>query len=255
MNLIFQKGLGLLNLLLLLGALSAVLLAAEGRTVHWSYEGRTGPAHWGDLSPENAQCKIGNNQSPIDIGNTIKSDLQSIGFHYTPSAVKVINNGHTIQVNLARGGTISLGDKSYTLQQFHFNAPSEHTINGTHSDMEVHLVHKSEDGQIAVLGVLMNLGAAQDVVRTIWDRISKTEGREVALDGIQVDANQLLPADRSYYYYMGSLTTPPCSEGVSWYLLKTPVEVSADQLTKFKGLFRDNARPVQPLNERVIKEW
>ncbi len=219
----------------------------------WSYEGETGPSHWGDLSPEFIACKDGKRQSPVNIIGAVKADLEDITFDYSASQLKIINNGHTIQVNYDPGSSITVGGKTYELLQFHFHSPSEHTVDGKPYDMVAHLVHKSSDGQLAVVAVFMTKGVQNGFLQTIWDNLPAEEGIEEAVPGVKIDINDLLPADRTYYTYPGSLTTPPCSEIVSWYVLKTPVEVSVAQVSKFVSIFNKNVRPVQLLSGRVIK--
>ncbi len=221
--------------------------------VHWTYEGQTGPEHWGDLSPEFAACKEGKRQSPVDITGVVTADLEDISFDYKASPLKIINNGHTIQVNYAKGSSITIGGKKYDLLQFHFHSPSEHTVNGKHYDMVAHLVHKSNDGQLAVVAVFMKKAGQNDFIRTLWSNLPSEEGHEKTVSSVKINVKDLLPANKSYYSYHGSLTTPPCSETVSWYILKTPVEVSGSQVSTFTSLFKKDIRPVQALNGRVIK--
>jgi len=222
--------------------------------VHWGYEGDTGPEHWGDLSEEFKMCKIGKSQSPVDISGTVKESLPPIEFHYRSSPLEIINNGHTIQVNYEEGSYVKINGKKYNLLQFHFHAPSEHTVNGKHFDMEAHLVHKSDDGKLAVIGVFMKEGAKNNFIQTLWDNIPDKVGAEKSMKHIKINAMDLLPENRAYYKYSGSLTTPPCTEGVDWNIMVTPVKLSRDQIDKFRTFYKMNARPTQPLHGRVIKE-
>jgi carbonic anhydrase len=226
-------------------------LAGGGKT-HWGYTGHTGPAHWGELAAEYALCKTGKQQSPINIASPRPAKLPAIEFHYQPSMLEVINNGHTIQVNYAPGSYIVANGKRYDLLQFHFHTPSEHEINGKPADMVAHLVHKAKDGQLGVVGVLMNRGQANPELVKIQDNMPTQHGERKAAP-IKIDAAQLLPGDRSYYQYPGSLTTPPCSEGVNWMVLKTASPASASQVAAFTAVLHKNARPVQPLNGREIR--
>ena len=174
-------------------------------------------------------------------------------FNYRPSNFRVIDNGHTVQVNVAVGNTIEVTGKRYELVQFHFHRPSEERINGKPFDMVVHLVHKGVEGKLAVIAVLLDRGSAQPVVQNVWNNLPLEKGDEVMAKG-QIDLMALLPTDRRYFTYMGSLTTPPCSEGVLWMVMKTPVEISAEQLSIFSRLYPMNARPIQSASGRIIKE-
>jgi carbonic anhydrase len=227
--------------------------AGHAADAHWGYDGEAGPAAWGALKPEFSTCASGARQSPIDISDGIKVELDAVQFDYRPSNFRVIDNGHTVQVNVAVGNTIEVTGKRYELIQFHFHRPSEERINGKPFDMVVHLVHKSVEGKLAVVAVLLDRGSAQPVVQTIWNNLPLEKGDEVMAKG-QIDLMALLPTDRRYYTYMGSLTTPPCSEGVLWMVMKTPVEISPEQLRIFSRLYPMNARPIQSASGRVIKE-
>jgi carbonic anhydrase len=220
---------------------------------HWGYEGRGGPQAWARLNPEFSQCASGKRQSPIDIRDGIALELEPVSFDYKPSNFGVIDNGHTVQVNVAPGNAIEVMGRRYELQQFHFHRPSEERINGRQFEMNAHLVHKDANGRLAVVAVLLERGAAQPLLQTVWNNLP-LEKHEEAAARAQIDLNQLLPTDRRYYTYMGSLTTPPCSENVLWMVLKQPVQISPEQLRLFSHLFPLNARPVQPLNGRVVRD-
>ena len=219
----------------------------------WAYDGAHGPSHWGELTPENAACGRGQRQSPIDITDGIKVELDAVQFDYRPSGFRVVDNGHTVQVNVAPGNTIEVLGRRYELVQFHFHRPSEERIDGKPFDMVVHLLHKSADGRLAMIAVLLERGSAQAVVQSVWNNLPLEKGDEVAAKG-QIDLAELLPSDRRYYTYMGSLTTPPCSEGVLWMVMKAPVQISPEQLAIFARLYPMNARPIQPQHGRLIKE-
>lgn len=221
--------------------------------IHWGYEGEIGPEHWGELSDEYALCSSGLAQSPIDIAQTVPEDLLNIAFNYKPSNLNIVNNGHTIQANCAEGSGIEVDGVRYELLQFHFHAPSEHTINGQFSDMELHLVHKSADGNLAVVGVMLNKGAENAAFAPVFDNMPAVVDEENNPDAL-VNTEDLLPEDGLTYRYIGSLTTPPCSENVRWYVMKTPVEVSEAQVAAFEAIFHNNNRPVQPLNDREVVE-
>lgn len=222
------------------------------QSVHWSYNGEVDPSHWGDLNAEFAVCKTGKQQSPVDIQTSQQVDLPSIQFSYKDTAFKVINNGHAIEVEYEPGSSITIDGNRYELNQFHFHAPSEHTVNGKAYPLEAHLVHKSKDGKIAVVGVFMEEGKPNDFIETLWAHLPKQE-QEKIVSGVKINASALPPNNKSYYHYFGSLTTPPCTEGVNWNILKTPIQVSQEQIEKFTTVYRGNARPVQPLNQRVIE--
>jgi carbonic anhydrase len=219
---------------------------------HWSYEGATGPAHWADLKPDYSICKTGQEQSPIDIVNPVAEKLPPIEFHYLHSPLKLIDNGHTVQVNYAPGSYITVSEKRYELVQFHYHHPSEEAINGKHYDLVIHLVHKDAEGHLAVVAVLFNEGASNAGIKAVVEHIPTVKEKEIAA-GATVDATSLLPQTRSYYTFRGSLTTPPCSEGVTWFVLQTPSTLSNSELQTLLRLYAHNARPVQPVNARKVK--
>lgn len=227
---------------------SLPLTAAE---VHWSYEGEAGPEHWGDLAPEFHLCKDGKQQSGIDIpGVTGVEDLANIRFRYNEVPLAIKNNGHTVQVNYAAGSSATIDGDVYELLQFHFHTPSEHKKRGQSYPMELHLVHRNGAGQLAVVGVFMKEGHFNPAIQKIWDSMPQTEGEVEVADVIDADA--VLPRNHEFFRYAGSLTTPPCSEGVKWSVMKYPIEVSSAQIARFKALFPLNARPTQPLNGRPV---
>lgn len=227
--------------------------AVQHAQIHWDYEGAGGPENWAKLDQKNKTCAIGERQSPIDIKEGIKVDLEPIKFNYRPSTFRIVDNGHTIQVEVGES-SISLTGKTYELVQFHFHRPSEEKVNGQRFDMVVHLVHKSDDGQLAVVAVLLERGSENAFIQTLWNNMPLEKNLPVAPPTAMVDLNTLLPSARNYYTYMGSLTTPPCSEGVLWLVMKQPVQVSPDQINIFSRLYKNNARPIQPAGGRLIKE-
>ena len=231
----------------------AALPGKAGHATHWSYGGLGGPQSWGKLKPEFSQCAVGQRQSPIDIRDGMALDLEPVQFDYQPSGFSVIDNGHTVQVNVAPGNSIEVNGKRYALVQFHFHRPSEERINGRQFEMNVHLVHKDAEGRLAVVAVLLERGAAQPLLQTVWNNLPLEKNEEFAAR-TPIDLNQLLPADRRYYTYMGSLTTPPCSEGVLWLVMQQPVPVSAQQIDIFSRLYPMNARPIQQAAGRMIKQ-
>ena len=223
--------------------------------VHWGYQGEGAPANWGELKPEFALCAKGLTQSPIDIAKTYKTKLDKIEFAYKETPLKIINNGHSVQVNYDPGSFVTIDGQKFELVQFHFHAPSEHTVKGAFYDMELHLVHKNDRGELAVVGVFMKKGKDNKVIQVLWDNLPKELNKENAVDGLSVNVSGLLPKDTNYYHYYGSLTTPPCSEGVNWSVVKTPIEVSEAQIEQFrKALGFDNNRPVLPVNKRFVLE-
>jgi carbonic anhydrase len=230
-------------------------LHAEGEH-HWSYRGSTGPAKWATLESEYTACGLGKMQSPIDIhdADAKKSDLPAIAFDYKSSPLKIIDNGHTVQVNYAPGSFITVQGKQYELVQFHFHKPSEEKINGKASDMVAHRVHRDRDGNLAVVAVLLKTGGSSSLIQTLWKNVPKEKGKEREVPGVEVNAADLLPANKAAYYtFTGSLTTPPCSEGVTWFVLKAPTSISKDELERFAHLYPMNARPTQPVNGREIR--
>lgn len=223
--------------------------AAEG--AHWSYEGEAGPAKWGDLDAANKVCSIGSQQSPIDIGATVKSQLPPLKLGWAKTADTIVNNGHTIQLNFAEGSTLKLGDTTYKLLQVHFHRPSEHLIGGKNFPMEAHFVHRAESGALAVVGVLLAEGKANPAFSKIVATMPAKEGPAAKADAA-INPNALLPAKLSYYRYEGSLTTPPCSEVVDWLLLTTPMQVATSDVAAFAKLYPMNARPAQKDNRRFV---
>jgi carbonic anhydrase len=246
------KNISKLSIALLVAATFCCATRIQADDGHWSYEGSDGPAEWGELDDAFAACKLGTFQSPIDIHDAKAADLPTIAFDYRPAPLKVIDNGHTIQVNYAPGSSIDVGGTRYSLVQFHFHKPSEERIDGESHAMVAHLVHKGDDGKLAVVAVLLDPGGANAVIDAIWANMPSEKGKEVAVEST-IDAASLLPVDKGYYTFQGSLTTPPCSEEVRWFVLKTPVTVSEDEIAAFGKLYPMNARPTQPLNGRTIE--
>ena len=220
-------------------------------SAEWSYAGATGPEHWGDLSTEYALAKTGKQQSPVNMADAETKSLPSIKFDYKPAKIDLVYNGHTIEEVEAAGSSITVGDKRFELKQFHFHSPSEHTIDGKHTALEMHLVHKSRDGSIAVVAVMLEQGPENQALDKIWNYLPTEKNRELKY-AETIDAATLLPTNRGYYHYMGSFTTPPCSEGVFWYVLKPPIEISPAQINRFQAIISGNNRPIQPLNGREI---
>ena len=226
---------------------------AHNPHAHWSYEGDTGPAAWGQMRADYALCSSGTRQSPIDIRDGIKVEQEPIVFDYKPTYFRIVDNGHTIQVNYGEGSRLSVMGRTYELVQFHFHRPSEERIDGRNFDMVVHLVHKDLDGRLAVVAVMLERGAASAFMQTLWNNLP-LEKNEEYLARAAINASDILPARREYYSYMGSLTTPPCTEGVLWLVMKNPSQLSEEQIAVFSRFYRNNARPIQPQNARIIKE-
>lgn len=224
---------------------------AEGG--HWTYKDHGGPSEWGSLSADFATCKTGKLQSPIDIRGAKAADLPAIRFDYKPSALKIIDNGHTIQVNYAPGSSIDVGGARYELVQFHFHRPSEEKIDGKSFPMVAHLVHKNSAGKLAVVAVLLDKGGASETIDSLWKNIPREKEKETAVANTTLDVTKLLPENRDYYTFQGSLTTPPCGEGVTWLVLKSPLKIADAQIAAFGKIYPLNARPVQPLNGRTIQ--
>lgn len=206
----------------------------------------------GELAPEYATCSAGKNQSPINLTGMVEGDLPALKVNYKAGGNEVLNNGHTIQVNYAPGSTMTVGNRSFELKQFHFHSPSENTIEGHSYPMEAHFVHADKNGNLAVIAVMFKLGKHNSELEKAWARMPEENGQKHALENA-VDANILLPHDHAYYRFNGSLTTPPCSEGVNWFVMKFFDAASKEQIEKFVHfMYHDNNRPVQPVNARVV---
>ena len=229
---------------------------AHGSDVHWTYAGETGPEAWGKLKPEFNLCAIGKRQSPINIeeSSSLQGPAEPLQFDYRPSSAAVVNNGHTIQVDVQGENTITVRSSTFRLLQFHFHSPSEEQINFKRFPMVAHLVHKNAEGQLAVVAVLLETGAVNPVIDKVWTYMPLDAGDRVRMPPDLLNLNELLPTDQRYYQFMGSLTTPPCSENVLWLVLKQPVSISRAQIRLFTQLYPNNARPVQPLNGRTVRD-
>jgi carbonic anhydrase len=219
----------------------------------WAYEGSAGPEAWARLKPDFATCGSGTRQSPIDLHDGFKVQLEPIEFAYQPGTFRVVDNGHTVQVNLASDNSIAVLGRRYRLKQFHFHRPSETRVAGRSFEMEAHLVHQDDEGRLAVLAVLFDRGNPNPAVQQVWNNLPLEKHEEQPARAV-LDPAALLPEDRRYYTFMGSLTTPPCSEGVLWMVLKQPMALSPAQIELFARLYPNNARPVQPSAGRMVKE-
>jgi len=227
----------------------------KAHSEHWGYTGHNTPEKWGTLSEKFRECGVGLNQSPINITHSLKANLPPLNPNYSHSSKSIVDNGHTIQVNMELGDTLTVDGITFELKQFHFHSPSENHIDGKAYPLEAHFVHLDKDGNIAVIAVMFEEGAENPVLKKIWKDMPQKIGEKkpLKLEGI---AKALLPKDKHYYRFNGSLTTPPCTEGVRWFVLKQPLSVSKEQIKKFHDdtLHHDNNRPIQPLDARVIVE-
>jgi carbonic anhydrase len=219
----------------------------KAHAVQWGYEGDKGPEHWGDAFPV---CGKGKKQSPLNIIGPFEKSKETLSVDYKEGPLKMLNNGHTIQVNIEPGSSLTIGKESFELLQFHFHRPSEEQVDGKNASMVAHFVHKSKEGKLAVIGVMLNEGKDSAAVKTLWANLPPKEGEEFLPAKVTFNPASMLPKDMGFYNYEGSLTTPPCTEGVQFYILKAPVDISKQQLAKFP--FKLNARPVQALNGRKI---
>jgi carbonic anhydrase len=238
----------------------AVIIAAApppppppARGTHWTYDGESGPGNWSKINVDWGKCSTGNRQSPIDLRDGIKVDLEQITFDYHQSSFTEVDNGHTIQVTVGTGNFITVNNQTYELQQFHFHRPSEEKINGKGTEMVMHLVHKSVEGKLAVVAVLLERGKAHPLIQTVWNNLP-LEKLESVSPTVVLDLMEALPAKRDYFTFMGSLSEPPCTEGVLYIVMKQVMQASPAQLALFSRMYPLNARPVQPGNGRVIKE-
>jgi len=239
-------------MMLLGGMLSGTAAVAAEHHVHWGYAGNEGPEFWGSLSSKFALCDSGKNQSPIDLTGFTEAELAPLEFSYTTEAANLVNNGHSIQANYQPGSSLTVDGHTFELKQFHFHVPSENHIDGQSYPMEAHLVHADKDGNLAVVAVMFEQGEANPVVDALWQQLPLHAGDEAELAG-KVNVEAMLPESRDYYRFNGSLTTPPCSEGVWWLVMKQPVSVSQAQIDKFaEAIPHPNNRPVQPVNARTV---
>ena len=230
-------------------------------TPHWDYGTEHGPAKWASLAPEFATCASGKSQSPIDIASAKTEPAAALKTSYAPAELRVvhhehvadgINNGHTVQVNYEGADALAIGDETFTLLQYHFHSPSENTVNGKHYPMEMHLVHKSQAGKLAVLAVFFEEGAENAAYAPVWANLPREKGKEFHLAHVKVNVDDLLPKERTTWRFDGSLTTPPCTEDVQWLVLTQPAQLSAQQIAAFRAVIDHNNRPTQPLNGRKV---
>jgi carbonic anhydrase len=248
-------GIVLASFVFMVGILAAPPAGHGKGAPHWTYEGNEGPEHWGDLDQSFQACKLGHLQSPIDIlSASIKTEpLDPIRFDYKPAPLRVMDNGHTEMVTYAPGSTIHIGNAEYELQQVHFHRPSEEKIDGKSFPLVAHLVHKDKQGKLAVVAVLFQEGPANPELASVFGHLPADRNHELAPAGAKIDASGLLPASKTYWTFQGSLTTPPCTEGVTWYVLRMTSSASAEQIEAFAKHYPHNARPVQPVGDRGIR--
>ena len=227
--------------------LAPIMSYAASDHAHWTYSGKNGPEEW----VESFEGCNGNYQSPINLtsSNNLNNKKTDIIFHYDD--YKVEDNTHTIQINDLQSRYITIGNKNYSLAQFHFHIPSEHTIDGKKYAMEIHFVHKDDKNKLAVLGVLIKEGKSNKFIENILASTDKSNKSKFSLE--EHNIMDLLPENKAYYHYLGSLTTPPCTEGVNWYVFRNPIEASKEEIAKFQKMFKSNARPVQNINDRKIQ--
>lgn len=223
----------------------------KNHEIHWEYSGKGGPKNWGKIKSDYKACRLGKFQSPVDLKETIGADLPYLDISYKSVPLTLLNNGHTVQVNYPRGSGMLVDGTAYQLLQFHFHTPSEHTINGKSYDMELHFVHKTKDGKLGVLGVMITEGKHNTAAQAIWDHLPMSKADPKTYNNVTINGSSLIPQKLSYFRLMGSLTTPPCSEGVNWHVMANPIEFSTRQIEKFKHAFSMNARPIQPTNSRL----
>jgi carbonic anhydrase len=236
----------------LLMSFSLFTYSSVADDVHWDYSGHDGPEHWGELDPSFSTCSTGKNQSPINLTEFIEGDLPELKVNYQAGGHEILNNGHTIQINYALGSTITVGNHSFELKQFHFHSPSENTIEGYSYPMEAHFVHADKDSNLAVIAVMFKVGEHSQELEKEWRLMPENTGEKQTIQPA-VDANLLLPPNHDYYQFNGSLTTPPCSESVRWFVMKHYVTASKEQLEKFsQAIHHTNNRPIQPVNSRMI---
>jgi carbonic anhydrase len=228
--------------------------AAKKEGPHWGYEGAAGPVNWATLAEDFEACEAGHEQSPIDLDDDEVAEApvdKAVTIDYRPVTAELVNNGHTVQADVSAGSRIVIDGASYDLKQFHFHLPSEHTEEGEHTAMEIHFVHADKNGKLAVVGVLMEEKAGKSAFASLFKKLPAEEGATAKITQA-FDLTAFLPGDRDQYQYEGSLTTPPCTEGVKWTVLKDPVRVAPDEVAAYKEMFPKTNRPTQPLNDREL---
>ena len=238
----------LLTVAMIMASTSAM---AAGGAAKWGYEGELAAENWGTLAPEYSTCSTGQFQSPIDINASFSADVTDLDIKYDETAYKLTDTGHALKASFEEGNGFTAEGHNYKLLQLHFHTPSEYTIGGKQSPMVVHLVHQNEAGQLGVIGVMIDEGEANPAIEGLWSSIPEKTGDVLQIDEA-LDLQALLPADRSFYRFMGSLTTPPCSEGVNWFFMKNPITASKEQIAAHVAKWKHNARPLQKKGHRLI---
>jgi carbonic anhydrase len=237
-------------------AMSTLLItqpAMSSDKPHWGYSGHAGPDHWGALATEFSTCSSGKNQSPINLTQMVEGELPQLAFNYQMGGTSILNNGHAIQVNYKPGSSFSVNGQTFELKQFHLHSPSENTIDGKSFPMEAHFVHADKQGDLAVIALMYQVGEFNAELEKAWKQMPMSSSEQHTLDTM-VDANKLLPKTKAYYRFNGSLTTPPCTEGVNWFVMKAYSEASQAQIDAFIAAMGHHAnnRPVQPVNARLV---
>lgn len=241
--------------IILLSGCNSANIKHSVNEVHWGYEDNHSPAYWGEMKEEFSMCAKGKMQSPINVVATQDIDLQALGFDYKTTSTDVINNGHTVQVNIVSGSTVNIDGVSYELKQFHFHTPSENNINGHKYALEAHFVHATKIGKLAVVAVIFEEGAENPILAKIWSKFPLEENKKMAINLSADEIKTIMPANKDYYQFMGSLTTPPCSENVKWNVFKNPMTISKAQVKQFFDILNhSNNRPIQDTNNRIISQ-
>jgi carbonic anhydrase len=245
-------GIGTTEALGLAGSMAPAIVptATGAHAPHWEYQGELGPEHWGSIAPEYASCATGKMQSPIDLPKPTGGSTPIVKLSYGHARLAVVNNGHTIQASAPAGHSIQFNGSTYELVQFHFHSPSEHTVAGRRFAMEVHFVHKDASGKLAVIGGLMEQGHANSILMPLWNNLPKKEGDKVSTD---VRLGRVFAPRHRVYRYEGSLTTPPCTEGVTWLVFRSPLQISKTQVQAYRAIFPVSNRPLQPINGRILQ--
>lgn len=225
--------------------------SSGGPVAKWTYDGATGPDHWGDLGGGSAICASGQRQSPVDISGQVKSETGKVGLDYISSTATIQNTGKTVRIVPQNGGDLVLDDDHYVLKSIEFHSPSEHAINGHHATLESQFVHEDKDGHKVIVAVLYDIGVADPMLASLWTYLPSDPGQPVPMSDLLINAQDLLPGTEDFYVYAGSLTTPPCTEGVTWMIYSSPLSISAEQADTFSRLIGANARPVQPQHDRT----
>lgn len=238
--------------ILALAGFSLCVSLAQADIKHWGYQGNEGPAQWGMLSPDYVMCERGRNQSPINIEGALDAPLTPLIVDYSAFGKNIVNNGHAIQVNFNPGNTLILDGGRFEMAQVHFHTPAENRIEGKSYPLEAHFVHADERGNLAVIGVMFTEGRANAGLAALLPRMPEAPGDPIGLNA-DIKPTDLMPKSLSYYRYSGSLTTPPCAEGVRWLILKMPVAASRAQIEAFEKIMKhETNRPIQPLNGRIV---